>query len=309
MIKALQISDAVSDALTAAQPVVALESTIITHGMPWPDNYDTAVAVEEVVRAAGATPATIAVINGTLKVGLDNSDIERLAHMSETGEPIMKLSRADLALALSQGVSGSTTVAATMIVAHLAGITFFATGGIGGVHRGFEKTMDVSADLTELARTPVNVVCAGAKAILDIPRTLEYLETMGVPVVTLGQQNIPAFWSRDGGIKSPIQLPGVKETATFINTRHTLKLGGATLVMNPIPAANEIPPDRIEQWITTAIQNANEQGISGKAVTPFLLSRINLLSQGESLKSNIALIKHNADIAAKLASAASLLGG
>lgn len=300
----MEISQAVSDALANGQPVVALESTIITHGMPWPDNYNTAVAVEEVVRAAGVTPATIAVINGKMKVGLETSDVERLARISETGEPMMKLSRADLALALSQGVSGSTTVAATMIVAHLAGITFFATGGIGGVHRGFEQTMDVSADLTELARTPVNVVCAGAKAILDIPRTLEYLETVGVPVVTLGQPNIPAFWSRDGGIKSPIELSGVEETAAFINTRHTLKLGGATLVMNPIPEAYDIPSARIEQWITTAIQDADAQGISGKAVTPFLLSRINVLSHGESLKSNIALIKHNADITAKLALAA-----
>ncbi len=289
-------------ALANGQPVVALESTIITHGMPWPENYETAIAVENEVRLANAIPATIAVINGVLKIGLEPAEIEHLARLPEqNSSAILKLSRADLALAISQGVNGSTTVAATMIAAHLAGIRYFATGGIGGVHRGYEDSMDVSADLSELARTPVNVICAGAKAILDIPRTLEYLETLGVPVVTLGQENIPAFWSCDAGIKSPMELPTIEALAAFIKARQQLKLEGATLIMNPIPQASEIPAMQIERWIATAIDDAKRENITGKAVTPYLLARINTLSDGKSLQTNIALIKHNARIAAQLA--------
>ena len=279
------------------QPIVALESTIITHGMPYPANRDTALTVESTVRENGAVPATIAIINGELRIGLDNATIDTLAQASD----VMKLSRADLAFAMSRGRNGSTTVAATMIGAHLAGISVFATGGIGGVHQGAEQSFDISADLHEFAKTPVHVVSAGAKAILDIPKTLEVLETLGVPVVTLGQENLPAFWSRDSGISSPLHVPNVNDIAKFIKAREALHLSGGVLIGNPVPLDAEIPKAVMDKIIHTAIKESDAAGITGKAVTPWLLGRIVELSDGQSLATNKRLIFNNAKVAAELA--------
>ncbi len=290
-------STEVEAALQFGGPVVALESTIITHGMPYPRNLETARAVENDIRAAGAVPATIAVIDGALHVGLDSAELEALAQRSD----IAKLSRADLAIAMSTGISGATTVAATMIAARLAGIRVFATGGIGGVHRGAEDSFDISADLQELAQTPVTVVCAGAKAILDLPKTMEVLETLGVPVIAVGQDRLPAFWSRDSGLSAPIRLDTAAEIAAAADMRAALGLPGGQLVANPVPEADEIPASEMAPVIAQATAEAAAKGVKGKLVTPFLLDRILELTGGRSLETNIALVRANARLAAAIA--------
>ncbi len=293
----LDISDEVASALAAGRAVVALESTIVTHGMPYPANVDTARAVEAIIREKGAVPATIVVLGGRIRVGLGEDEIERLG----TLQGVMKLSRADLPFAIAEKRDGSTTVAATMICAALAGIAVFATGGIGGVHRGVEATMDISADLDELGRTPVTVVCAGAKALLDVPRTLEYLETRGVPVIAYGTDEFPAFWSRSSGLEAPLRLDTAERIAALIRARAALGLGGGVLVANPVPRANEIPAAEIGAHIEAAVAEAQAKSIGGKAVTPFILSRMVELTGGRSLKTNIALIRNNARLAAEIA--------
>jgi pseudouridine-5'-phosphate glycosidase len=293
----LDLAPEIRDALAQGRPVVALESTIVTHGMPHPRNVETARAVEETVRANGAVPATIAVLAGRIRVGLQPEELDRLG----TTRDVLKLSRADLAYAVAARRDGSTTVAATMICARLAGIGVFATGGIGGVHRGVEATMDVSADLDELARTPVCVVCAGAKAILDLPRTLEVLETRGVPVVGFGTDRLPAFWSRDSGLPAPIRLDTAEAVADLIRAKAALGLEGGVLVANPVPPEAEIPAPEIAGHIETAIAEAAAQGVSAKAVTPFLLARMLELTGGRSLETNVALIRNNAALAARIA--------
>ncbi|NBQ26478.1 MAG: pseudouridine-5'-phosphate glycosidase [Rhodobacteraceae bacterium] len=293
----LDITPEVQSALDENRPVVALESTIITHGMPWPQNYDMAVSVEQVIRDAGAVPATIAVLKGQIKIGLADADLRDLAQTPDA----RKLSRADLAICMVQGATGATTVAATMILAHLAGIKTFATGGIGGVHRGAEHSFDISADLQELAQTPVTVVAAGAKAILDIPKTLEVLETLGVPVITYGQSELPAFWSRTSGLVSPLRMDTAKDIAQAHIMRGALNIQGGQLIANPVPHADEIPQSDIDPIIAQAIQEAEDQKISAKAVTPFLLGRIFELTQGRSLKTNISLVLNNARLAAEIA--------
>ncbi len=293
----IDLSPEIRDALARGAPVVALESTIITHGMPYPHNVSTARAVEEAVRAGGAVPATIVVLAGRIRVGLSAVDIEALGQ----AKGVLKLSRADLAYAVAARRDGSTTVAATMICANLAGIKVFATGGIGGVHRGMETTLDISADLEELGRTPVAVVCAGAKALLDLPRTLEYLETRGVPVVGYGTDRFPAFWSRDSGLPAPIRLDTAREVAALIRAQHRLGLSGGVLVTNPVPVADEIPAPEIKAHIDEAVADAARRGIVGKAVTPFILSRMLDLTAGRSLRTNVALILGNARLAAEIA--------
>ena len=293
----LDLSPEVKEALDRGAPVVALESTIITHGMPYPENVSTARAVEEAVRSGGAVPATIVVLGGRIRVGLSGGEIERLGQA--TG--VLKLSRADLGYAVATRRDGSTTVAATMICARLAGIGVFATGGIGGVHRGMEATLDVSADLDELGRTPVTVVCAGAKALLDLPRTLEYLETRGVPVVGYGTDRFPAFWSRDSGLSAPLRLDTPSEVAALVAAQRRLGLGGGVLVANPVPTGDEIPAGEIADFIDTAVGEAARQGIGGKGVTPFILSRMLELTGGRSLRTNVALILNNARLAAEIA--------
>lgn len=287
----------VQNALKNDRPVVALESTIITHGMPWPQNVEVAREVEQVVRDGGCVPATIAVFDGVIHIGLDDEQLETLAKSKD----VMKLSRADLAFALSTGRTGATTVAATMIAASLAGIGVFATGGIGGVHRGAENSFDISADLGELARTSVIVVSAGPKAILDGEKTMEVLETQGVPVVTYGSDMLPAFWSRQSDIQSPLRLDSATEIAQFARMRQRLKLAGGMLVANPVPEEDEIPTDIMAKHIARATSEANKKSISGKAVTPWLLSRILELTNGDSLVTNIALVKNNARLAAAIA--------
>ncbi|NQW13637.1 MAG: pseudouridine-5'-phosphate glycosidase [Rhodobacter sp.] len=293
----LSISSGVKAALANGLPVVALESTIITHGMPYPQNLVTARRVEQVVRENGAEPATIAVLNGQLCVGLEDIQLEDLAR--STGA--MKLSRADLAIALATGRTGSTTVAATMIAAKLAGIAVFATGGIGGVHRGAETSFDISADLQELAQTPVTVIAAGAKAILDIPKTLEVLETLGVPVITFGQDDFPAFWARSSGLRSPQRLDDPSAIAASHLMRDALGLPGGQLVANPINVDDEIPLEQMEPLIARALSEAQSLNIAQKAVTPFLLGRIFELTAGRSLVANISLVKNNAGLAARIA--------
>ncbi|MFN3937845.1 MAG: pseudouridine-5'-phosphate glycosidase [Gemmobacter sp.] len=290
-------SPEVAAALRDGAPVVALESTIISHGMPWPRNVETARAVETEVRAAGAVPATIAVIGGAIRVGLEDEALDALGR----AEGVRKLSRADLADCLIRGDIGATTVAATMICAHLAGIGVFATGGIGGVHRGAESSFDISADLQELARTPVTVVAAGAKAILDLPKTLEVLETLGVPVIAFGQTAFPAFWSRDSGLKAPLSADRPEQIAQAHAQRARLGLAGGQLVANPIPAEAEIPRAEIEPAIAAALTDAAREGVAGKAVTPFLLSRLDALTGGRALEANVALVLANARLAAAIA--------
>jgi pseudouridylate synthase len=287
----------VADAKAKGLPIVALESTIITHGMPYPGNLQMARSVEAIIRAEGAVPATIAVIGGKLHVGLEDAELEALSQT--TGA--MKVSRADIAFAIAERRTGATTVAATMIAAARAGIRVFATGGIGGVHRGAELSFDISADLEELARTAVIVVCAGAKAILDIPKTLEVLETRGVPVVTYGSNEFPAFWSRSSGLKSPLMLNSPEAIAHFQKTREALVLGGGMLIANPVPEEDEIPRKEMEIYIKRALANAEDADIKGKEVTPFLLSDIYRLTDGRSLKTNIALVENNARLAAGIA--------
>jgi pseudouridine-5'-phosphate glycosidase len=295
----LTFAPEVADARARGLPIVALESTIITHGMPWPQNLEMAAQVEQDIRDAGAVPATIAVMDGSIQVGLDRARLERLARTPDA----LKLSRADLAVALATGATGATTVAATMICAHRAGIGVFATGGIGGVHRGAETSFDISADLQELAQTPVTVVAAGAKAILDLPKTLEVLETLGVPVIAYGQDALPAFWSRDAGLKAPLRMDDPALIARAQHMRAALGLPGGQLVANPIPAADEIPHATLAPLIAQALAEAEAQRVSAKAVTPFLLRRIFELTKGASLRANIALVRNNARLGAAIAKA------
>ena len=290
-------SSEVAAAQAAGRAVVALESTIITHGMPYPQNLEMARGVEQLIREAGAVPATIAVIDGVLHIGLEDSKLEELAQRPDAA----KLSRADMALCLSQGGTGATTVAATMIGARLAGIDVFATGGIGGVHRGAEHSFDVSADLQELAQTPVTVVAAGAKAILDLPKTLEVLETLGVPVIAYGQDSLPAFWSCKSAHPAPQRLDTAADIARAHKLRTEMKVPGGQLVANPVPQADQIPQDEIEPIVQRALQEAETQNIAAKAVTPFLLQRIFELTEGRSLATNIALVRNNARLAAEIA--------
>lgn len=293
----LQFSPEVAAAQTKGQAIVALESTIITHGMPYPDNLTTARMVEAEVRTAGAVPATIAIFDGTIHVGLTDPQLERLAQTKDA----LKLSRADLAVALARGELGSTTVAATMICSHLAGIRCFATGGIGGVHQGAERSFDISADLQELAQTQVTVVCAGAKAILDLPKTLEVLETLGVPVIGYRTDVLPAFWSARSDLALALQAQTPAEIAQSAAMRARLGLPGGQLVANPIPVADEIPATELTPVIEQAVAEADQRGISAKDVTPFLLGRIVELTEGRSLTANIALIQNNARLAAEIA--------
>jgi pseudouridine-5'-phosphate glycosidase len=290
-------SSSVQAAFDAGTPIVALESTIITHGMPYPQNLEMARQVEATVRAGGAEPATIAVIDGTLFVGLEDVQLETLAQTKGAA----KLSRADMAVCLATGGTGATTVAATMIAASLAGISVFATGGIGGVHRGVEESFDISADLQELAQTAVTVVAAGAKAILDVSKTLEVLETLGVPVIAYGQDAVPGFWSAQSIHKAPLRLNSASEIAKAHLTRAALGLPGGQLIGNPIPQDAEIPRAEMEPVIERALQDAETRGIVGKSVTPYLLQRVFELTEGRSLSANIALVLNNAAVATQIA--------
>lgn len=293
----LILSPEVAEARANGAPIVALESTIITHGMPFPQNVETARQVEAEIRAQGAVPATIAIMDRQIHVGLTEAELDALGQ----AQNVAKLSRADLAACLATGGTGATTVAATMICAHLAGISVFATGGIGGVHRGAETSFDVSADLRELAETPVSVIAAGAKAILDLPKTLEYLETLGVPVIAYGQDDFPAFWSRSSGLKAPLRMDSARDIAAAHRMRARLGLPGGQLVANPIPPAAEIPRAEIMPHIEAALAEAEAQGIAAKAVTPFLLQRIFELTAGRSLTANIELVLNNARLGAAIA--------
>jgi pseudouridylate synthase len=292
----LNIHPEVAQALAEGRAIVALESTIIAHGMPYPQNVATALEVEAVIRAHGAIPATIAVLEGKICIGLSREQIEVLGSTKH----VMKLSRRDLPYAVATGEPGATTVAATMICAALAGISVFVTGGIGGVHRGAAESFDISADLQELAQTSVAVVCAGAKSILDLPLTLEVLETNGVPVISVGQDNFAAFFTQDSGLKADFRIDEPEAQARFIRIKWALGLKGGVLISNPVPFESEIPAAQINQIIDAALQEATTQGIAGKQVTPYLLKRINELTQGASLKTNIALVKNNARVGALL---------
>ena len=294
----LDISPEVALALQNGKPVVALESTIISHGMPYPQNVQTALRVEQTIREEGAVPATIAVIGGRLKAGLTEAEIE---HLGKKGAAVAKASRRDLPVLVARGDDGATTVTTTMIIAAMAGIKVFATGGIGGVHRGAETTMDISADLEELARTPVMVVCAGAKSILDLGLTLEYLETKGVPVIGYGTEELPAFYTRKSGFKVDYRVDSPEELAAIFKTKQEMGLGGGILVTNPIPEAYSMDADRINQAIDEAVADAKRLGIHGKETTPYLLARIKDLTGGDSLASNIQLVLNNARLAAKTA--------
>lgn len=293
----LLLSPDVQTARAQGQAIVALESTIVAHGMPWPQNFETALAVEQMVRQHGAVPATIAVLDGKLCVGLDADQLRRVA----TSPDMPKASRRDLAHAVARRGDAATTVAATMVVAQLAGIEVFVTGGIGGVHRGASTTFDISADLQELARTPVAVVCAGAKSILDIGLTLEYLETHGVPVVGVGQEAFAAFYCRDSGFKADARLDTPAEQAAFVRAHWDLGLGSGVVLSNPVPESDALPTALVEGWITQALDEAHQQRITGKATTPFLLARLKVLSEGRSLATNQALVRHNAAVGARLA--------
>ena len=295
----LLIHPEVAEALAAGRPVVALESTVIAHGLPRIVAAETARAVEAVLRAGGAVPATVAVLSGRIRIGLDEGGLNRLTH----GPAIAKLSRRDLPVALATGGDGATTVSATMIAAALAGIRVFATGGIGGVHRGAEHSFDISADLEELARTGVAVVCAGAKSVLDLPKTLEYLETRGVPVLGLGTDRFPAFYVRDSGLPVSHACADAEAVAQILRVRWLLDPNGGVVVANPIPEADALPAPEIEASIRGAIAEADGRGITGPALTPFLLTRLAEASGGRTLLANIALLKHNAAVAAAIASA------
>jgi pseudouridine-5'-phosphate glycosidase len=292
----IKFSDEILNAKDRKLPIVALESTIITHGMPYPQNLSTAIEVEEIVRRHKAVPATIAILNGKISIGMSRPQLTQLAKATDA----RKLSRADLPLCLSSKNTGSTTVAATMICARLANINVFATGGIGGVHKNASETMDISADLNELSKTNVSVIAAGPKAILDIPKTLEVLETLGVPVISYQNDQIPAFWSRESGSPASIQIDQLDEIAAFIIYRDLVGLNGGCLITNPVPKKDEIPKERIVPIIENAIKYAEKSKISGKALTPFLLTKIFELTDGKSLETNISLIKNNAKVAAKL---------
>lgn len=295
----LSISREVAEALEQRKPVVALESTIISHGMPYPQNVEMAKKVEQIIRDNGAVPATIAIMDGKFKIGLEEEDLERLAKE----KPVAKVSRRDLPEVFAKRLLGATTVATTMIGAHLAGIKVFVTGGIGGVHRGVEETMDISADLEELGQTPVTVICAGAKAILDLPRTLEYLETKGVPVVGYQTDYLPAFYTRTSEYKLNTRSDSPAEIAAMMHASNTLGLPAGLLVANPIPAEHEIPHEKIEAIIQQAVAEADEKGIRGKDSTPFLLAKIVELTEGASLKTNIELVYNNAKLGAQIAAA------
>jgi pseudouridine-5'-phosphate glycosidase len=298
MNKYLDISPEVQAALAAGKPVVALESTIISHGMPYPKNVETALLVEQTLRDNGAVPATIAIIGGRLKAGLSKEEIE---HLGKAGRSVAKVSRRDLPSIVASGADGATTVTTTMIIAHMAGIQVFATGGIGGVHRGAETTMDISADLEELAQTPVMVVCAGCKSILDIGLTLEYLETKGVPVIGYGTDDLPAFYTRKSGFGVDYRVDSPEQLANLFATQRELGYKGGMLVTNPIPVEYSMPEDVINTAIDQAIRESVEQGIHGKESTPFLLARVCELTGGDSLESNIQLVLNNARVAAKTA--------
>lgn len=293
----LNIHPEISDALHQGLPIVALESTIIAHGMPFPQNIDTALEVENIVRQNGAIPATIAILDGKLCVGLNAQQLELLGNTKD----VWKVSLRDMPFVLSQKIPGATTVAATMRIASIVGIRVFVTGGIGGVHRGAENSMDISADLFEMAQTNVAVVSAGVKSILDIGLTLEYLETSGIPVITFGQDDFPAFYSRTSGFKSPLRLDSAKEIADMMHIKWQMGLNGSVLIANPIKDADEVPFEKMEGFIQDCLKEANIKKISGKNITPFLLKRIAEITGGDSLKSNIALVKNNAVLGAQIA--------
>ena len=294
----LDVSPEVAAALAAGKPVVALESTIISHGMPYPQNVETALQVESIIRDNGAVPATIAILGGRLKAGLSHDEIE---YLGKKGQAVNKASRRDLAVLVARGEDGATTVTTTMIIAHMAGIQVFATGGIGGVHRGAETTMDISADLEELAHTPVMVVCAGAKSILDLGLTLEYLETHGVPVIGYGTEELPAFYTRKSGFKVDYRIDTPADLAKAFYVKQDMGLGGGMLVTNPIPEAFSMDADVINKAIDEAVAEANRLGNHGKETTPFLLAKIKDLTGGDSLASNIQLVYNNAKVAARTA--------
>ena len=294
----LDISPEVKAALNEGKPVVALESTIISHGMPYPKNVETALRVEQTIRDNGAVPATIAVIGGRLKAGLSRGEIE---HLGKAGRAVAKASRRDLPALVARGADGATTVTTTMIIAHMAGIRIFATGGIGGVHRGAETTMDISADLEELAQTPVMVVCAGAKSILDLGLTLEYLETKGVPVIGYGTDELPAFYTRKSGFSVDYRADSPEELAAMFRAQRDLGYRGGMLVTNPIPEQYAMDKEVIDAAIAQALRECGEKGVHGKETTPFLLARVVELTGGESLESNIRLVLNNAALAARTA--------
>lgn len=300
----LAVAEEVREALASGSPVVALESTIISHGMPYPKNVQTAREVEAIIRDGGAVPATIAVLHGVPRIGLDDAELDLLGSDAH----VRKVSIRDLPYVVARGEHGATTVASTMRLAALAGIRVFVTGGLGGVHRGAESSMDVSADLTELSLTDVAVVSAGVKSLLDIGRTLEVLETLGVPVVTVGSDDFPSFYSRSSGFRSPLRLDTAGEVAAAMRAKWALGLTGGVVVANPIPVEDEIPEAEISRLIDQAVAEADGRGITGAAITPFLLGRIVELSGGESLRANIALVKNNAAFGAQLAVAYSGLG-
>lgn len=295
MNKYLDIKPEVKEAIESGKPVVALESTIISHGMPYPQNVETALKVEQIIRENGAVPATIAIIGGRLKAGLTPEEIE---YFGKKGSEITKASRRDLAMLCAKGEDGACTVTTTMMIAHMAGIRVFATGGIGGVHRGAETTMDISADLEELAQTPVMVICAGCKSILDIGLTLEYLETHGVPVIGFGTEDMPAFYTRKSGFKVDYKVDDPQMLAKFFNTHLELGLKGGILVGNPIPEEYSMDPDVINPAIDAAIEECKKLGIKGKETTPFLLAKVKEITGGDSLESNIRLVFNNAKVAA-----------
>ena len=300
MNKYLDVNPEVAAALAAGKPVVALESTIISHGMPYPQNVQTALNVERIIRENGAVPATIAIIGGRLKAGLTAEEIE---YFGKKGRAIHKASRRDLAVLCAKGEDGATTVTTTMMIANMAGIRFFATGGIGGVHRGAETTMDISADLEELSRTPVMVVCAGAKSILDLGLTLEYLETKGVPVLGYQTEELPAFYTRKSGFGVDYRMDSPEELAAAFKVQNDMELGAGMLVTNPIPEEFAMPKEVIDAAIDQAIRECNEQGIKGKETTPFLLARVAEITGGDSLASNIQLVYNNAKLTAQTAAA------
>lgn len=296
----IRYSDEVKSALELNMPVVALESTIISHGMPYPENVKTALTCEKIIRDGGAVPATIAIINGDIVVGLTASEID---YLGKEGKDVYKTSRRDIPYVVSKKLNGATTVSATMIIAKMAGIKFFATGGIGGVHRNGENTMDVSADLDEFAKTEVCVVCAGAKAILDLPRTLEYLETKGVPVIGYQTEWLPAFYTKKSAYKVNFRLDSPEEIANFCHTKWNLQLEGGVLVTNPIPDQYSLDETLMNRAIEEAIKSADQEGISGKAITPYLLAKVKEITKGESLASNIELVYNNCKLATMIAKA------
>lgn len=293
---ALVLSDEVAGARTRNGPIVALESTIISHGMPYPSNLETALELERIVRDAGATPATIAVLGGELRVGLDRAQLESVAR-----EPMLKIGRSDLAFAVARRANGATTVAATLVCAAMAGVEVFATGGIGGVHRGSTETMDVSGDLDAIAHVPVAVVCAGAKAILDLPKTLEALETRGIPVVGYRTDEFPAFWSRSSGLALALRLDSARELAALVRAQREVAPSTGIVIGNPIAARDEIPSGEMEAIIDASIAEAAAARIGGKALTPWLLERLQVLTSNRSLRANVALVQSNARLAAEIA--------